>query len=70
MMHSFTMFTKRIENCTDAAEAAGVVQTNTQVTNKVFSVILKSEMFHDRVQEKRGNLLRTNHSLILNSVFQ
>ena len=56
MMESFTMFSKRIENCIDAAEAAeaaGALHTDTQITNKVFSVILKAHIFHNRVQEQR-----------------
>ena len=49
MMESFTMFAKRIENCIDVAEAAGALHTDTQITNKVFSVMLKAHIFHDRV---------------------
>jgi hypothetical protein len=52
-MESFTMFSKRIENCIDAAEAAGALHIDTQITNKVFSIILKVHIFHNRVQEQR-----------------
>ena len=50
-MESFTMFAKRIENCIDAAEVSGDLHIDTQITNKVFSVILKVHIFHDRVKE-------------------
>ena len=53
MMESFTTFSKRIENCIDTAEVAGALHTDTQITNKVFSIILKAHIFHNRVQEQR-----------------
>ena len=51
MMEYFTMFAKRIENCIDTAKAAGALHTDTKTTNKVFNVILKIHVFHDRVKE-------------------
>ena len=72
-MDSFTIFSKRIENCIDAAEAAeaaGALHTDTQITNKVFSVILKAHIFIIECKSRGENLLPTKHSLILNNVFE
>ena len=37
----FIMFAGRIENCIDAAEVAGALHNDPQITNNFFSVILK-----------------------------
>ena len=55
-MESFTVFTKRIENCIDTAElaeASGALHTDAKIKNKVFIDILKIHIFHNRVQEQR-----------------
>ena len=66
MMESFTMFAKRIENCIDVAKAAGVLYTDTQITNKVFSIMLKVRVFMIECDSGGNNLILTKHSLLLN----
>ena len=50
IIECFSMFAKRIENFIDVAEASGDLHTDPQITNKVFSVILKAHIFHYIVQ--------------------
>ena len=41
IIESFSRFATRIDNCIDASEAAGALHTDPQITNVLFSVILK-----------------------------
>ena len=40
----------------DIAEASRAPWVNAQTNNKVFNTLLKSHVFHDRVQEQRRKL--------------
>ena len=47
----FSMLVKRMEDCMDLVEAAGAPCTDRKITNKVFSIIVNSYVFHDGVRE-------------------
>ena len=44
-MEPFSVFIKRAEDCMDVVEVAGSPCTNAYITNKVFSIILKEDVF-------------------------
>ena len=52
-MEPSSVFVKRIEDCMDVAEEAGAPCTESQITNKAFSIILKADVFHYGIKEWR-----------------
>ena len=50
-METFSVFVKRIEDCMDVTEVSGAPCTDAQITNKVLSITLKVDIFHDGVRE-------------------
>ena len=69
MMESFTVFSKRTENCTCAAEAVEALYTDTQTSENFFSVVWKTYFFIIECKDREENLLPTKYSLILDNNF-
>ena len=51
----------------DVLDTVGAPCANTQITNKVFSIISKVDVFHDGVRELKRKLLIIKRTLVLTS---